>query len=107
MNKELEETIIFLKQMLNEYKRFGDLQDEKFEDTDRIYNQLEIALNYIENSIPKEKVEEKIKKDRKKLKELNDLQFDNYDEYISTETQTKIYYLEQTIKDYKELLEGK
>lgn len=47
MNKKLEETVEFLKQMLKEYKMFKDIQNEKFEDTDKIYKHLETVLNYI------------------------------------------------------------
>ena len=95
MNKELEETKIFLKQMLNEYKRFGDLQDEKFEDTDRIYNQLEIALNYIDNSIPKEKIEEKIKELEKEYKQ------------VLEENSIKAFILKCQLEILQEILEGK
>lgn len=61
----------------------------------------------IKRYIPKDKIREKIKKAEKELKELGDLQFYDYEKYIQTETQAKIFCLEQTIKDYKELLEGK
>lgn len=56
MNKELEKNITFLKDMIKEYKTFGDLHNPEFEDTEKIYKVLETVLNYIENSIPKEDV---------------------------------------------------
>lgn len=64
MNKELEETIDFLKKMSKEYHIFGDLDNPDFEDTEKIYNNLDIVLNYIDNSISKQKVKDIIRNER-------------------------------------------
>ena len=51
----------FLKNMVKEYKIFGDLLNLEFEDTEKIYEAISTILNYIENSIPKEKIEKTIR----------------------------------------------
>lgn len=87
MNKELEEAINFLEKMLKEYKTFGDLDNPEFEDTEKIYKQIETVLKELErlqeeNSIQrtqlndafsngfihKDKIREKIE-EQKELKE--------------------------------------
>ena len=43
----IEEDIKFIKEMIEEYKTFGDLHNPDFEDTDRIYKALENMLKRI------------------------------------------------------------
>ncbi len=58
MNKELEEA----KERLNNFKTikimYGNTFAMNLEQLKQLQEDIEIALNYIENSIPKEKVEE-------------------------------------------------
>ena len=55
--------------MIKEYKTFGDLHNPDYEDTERIYKALENILSAYRNSIPKQKVKNKIEeaKDNKKV----------------------------------------
>lgn len=83
MNKELEES----KQILENVK---DSIDWDCKENVEVRNAISTVLNYIENSIPKEKVEEKIK-------ELVNTKGD-FATYIATS---------ERIKVLEELLEGK
>ena len=118
----LEEDIKFIEEMIKEYKTFGDLHNPDFEDTDRIYKALENMLNRIkeleeenkkksienicyqeelENSIPKQKVKDKIEE----LKET----LTHYDEYTRLNLLEKINVdiLDSRIEILEELLEEK
>ncbi len=96
MNKELEEAINFLEEMLKEYKTFRDLledlQGEKFEDTDKIYKQIETVLNYIENSIPKKVIEEKyLKMEKEYRKKVYDKRYDRYEAKVEEMYKAQVY----------------
>lgn len=56
----LEKDIKFIEKMIKEYKTFGDLHNPDYEDTERIYKALENILSAYRNSIPKQKVKNKI-----------------------------------------------
>lgn len=86
MNEELEKVIKRLKKDLNECK--NDTATLVFTED------LEIALNYIDNSISKEVIEEKIKYKKNKLKQIRN---DRYREMC----------LQIEIDILQELLEGK
>ena len=72
-NKELEEAINFLEKMLKEYKVFGDLHNPEFEDTEKIYKQIETVLTELkrlqEETIEKNKIREKIEERKFKLQQ--------------------------------------
>lgn len=96
MNKELEEAINFLEEMLKEYKTFRDLledlQGEKFEDTDKIYKQIETVLNYIENSIHKKVIEEKyLKMEKEYRKKVYDKRYDRYEAKVEEMYKAQVY----------------
>lgn len=59
MNKELEEAKKWIKERILYIAENCDLNDS---DNKKAYNSLKITLNYIENSISKEKIEEKKEK---------------------------------------------
>lgn len=90
MNKELEEAVKYLK----------IIKDTELLKAGYVYGTeaIETVLNYIENSIPKKVIEEKIKE----LEDLLDLC--KTDGRIS---KYKIKALEKEIGDFKELLEEK
>lgn len=56
----IEKDIKFIEKMIKEYKTFGDLHNPDYEDTERIYKALENILSAYRNSIPKQKVKDKI-----------------------------------------------
>ena len=81
-DKELEEAIVYLKKIAKEYRTYGDLDNPEFEDTKKIAKAIETVLQALEevtkerdsiykdyqdlgkefyNSIPKKKIEDKIK----------------------------------------------
>lgn len=101
MNKELEKNITFLKDMVKEYKTFGDLHNPEFEDTEKIYRVLETALNYIKNSIPKQLIEDKIE-------ELKEERKEKWDYYMGYKVQSREQQdIDKKIEILEELLEGK
>lgn len=57
---DIEKDIKFIEKMIKEYKTFGDLHNPDYEDTERIYKALENILSAYRNSIPKQKVKNKI-----------------------------------------------
>lgn len=57
MDKQLEETINFIKYYMKQYF----YEDISIEDDFKFEEAIKKALNYIENSIPKEKIKNKIK----------------------------------------------
>lgn len=110
---KLEEAIKILQKLLEQYNlidyRFNNMLD--FEETDAI----ETVLNYIENSVPKEKVEEKIKELEKEFNKLDE----ETDKYLKEDNKNLTKYYEQrertaviqtigwAIGKFEELLEGK
>jgi len=93
MNKELEEAVTFLKKMSKEYRIFGDLDNPDFEDTDKIYNNLDAVLNYIDNSISVEAVKEKI------LELWQKCPRNSVDEFMITERDYKIEILKEILEN--------
>ena len=66
---DLEKDIKFIEKMIKEYKTFGDLHNPDYEDTERIYKALENILSAYRNSIPKQKVKNRIKENKKLIDE--------------------------------------
>lgn len=87
MNKELEDAIKVLEKLKDELDKLFNIT---YINNTKERNAMEIILNYIENSIPKEKVKEKIE-------ELSNTKGD-FATYIATS---------ERIKVLEELLEGK
>lgn len=92
--KELEKAKEILKYFITEY-------DEEEVSYRQVEQAIETVLNYIENSIPKEKVEKKIEEINKDLTEN--------ESYTTHWEITRNKYFEQQGKKagFKELLEGK
>lgn len=65
----IEKDIKFIEKMIKEYKTFGDLHNPDCEDTERIYKALENILSAYRNSIPKQKVKNRIKENKKLIDE--------------------------------------
>lgn len=66
---DIEKDIKFIEKMIKEYKTFGDLHNPDYEDTERIYKALENILSAYRNSIPKQKVKDKIEELKNAKKE--------------------------------------
>lgn len=88
MSKELEEAIQALKSDIKKPLACGDIVIVCIED-------LETALNYIDNSIPKEVVEKKLQDLERQYK------------IVLEENSTKAFILKCQIEIVQELLEGK
>ena len=74
---DLEEDIKFIKEMIKEYKTFGDLDNPDYEETNRIYNAIEHILA-------------ERKQDKARIQELEE-------EKLNKEN--KIWQLKETIQD--------
>lgn len=92
MDKKLEEAIKFLKNFISLFYEFPNPQSVSIKDSE--IKNVETVLNYIDNSISTEVIEEKIKYKKQKIKNLED------DRYRKMCLQIEIDILE-------ELLEGK
>ena len=92
---DIEKDIKFIEKMIKEYKTFGDLHNPDYEDTERIYKALENILSAYRNSIPKQKVKDKIEELKKEY------------EIALEENSTKAFILKCKISALEELLEDK
>ncbi len=128
MNKELEEAKKFLNKMVKEYKSYGDLDNPEFENTEKIYRAIETVLqaleNYqeeniilkvakeeaeelLENSIPRQIVENKLKELDKEEQEAQDsISDEEREEYSDASIGYLLADIETRRRCYKELLEG-
>lgn len=93
MNKELEEAIKIL-------KRRNKILKLKYAITNEDLNAIEIILNYIDNYISKEVIEEKIK-------ELNNEEKEIYEKYIGNSELYRLSIINEKRNVLQELLEGK
>lgn len=98
MNKQLEEAVRNIKEQLKRTKIANECGLATKGEFDEDIKAIETVLSYIENSIPKEKVEEKI--------ELIEDTLDLCKEDRKV-ARYKITAMEYEIEDLKELLEGK
>lgn len=102
MNKKLEETIKRLKNIVDEckieIKEIGYEYDLYDGDEPIPYKEIETVLNYIDNSISKEVIEEKIEDYRERMRYYED-------EYIIVDDE--YYRYEAKVEVLQELLEGK
>ena len=98
MDKDLEEA----KKRLNNFKTIKILYGNTFamhlEQLEQLQNDIETTLNYIDNSIPKEKVENKIE-------ELNDEEKEIYKKDIGNNELYRLKIIDETRKVLQELLE--
>ena len=101
MNKEFKKDIDYIKYGLKELKDSYELYNKDW--AEKLLKEMDVSLqnvlNHIENSIPKEKVEEKIDKFKDEtVWKYNDWKYDE-----------KVFHAELNIIDKikKELLEGK
>lgn len=92
---DIEKDIKFIEKMIKEYKTFGDLHNPDYEDTERIYKALENILSAYRNSIPKQKVKDKIEELKKEY------------EIALEENSTKAFILKCKISALEEFLEDK
>lgn len=113
MDKKLEEAIKFLKNFISLFYEFPNPQSVSIKDSE--IKNVETVLNYIDNSISTEVIEEKIKQIQQEYSKLDK----EVDEYIndSNKDLTKYYenklkidtmqILSWVIEIFEELLEGK
>ena len=127
---DIEKDIKFIDEMIKEYNTFGDLDNPDYEDTDRIYKAIENILKKIkeleeqvkneikgrdilaklnEDSIPKQKVKDKIERHKFAKKDF-EKEYDNKN-YKDDDLRARDFYMivaeDLIIKNLKDLLEDK
>ncbi len=99
MENSIEEDMNYLDSMVKEYKQFGNLYNEDYEDEDRIYQALEHILSDYKRVL---KENEELKESNRKLYEIGQ-EMCKQDKYTS-ENYIPVQKVKDKIEEYKNML---